>query len=177
VLVSIVIGFALTTLLGGAVRLTHRRKAVVWYWPSVVWMVTLLLIDVQVWWARFSWRNTPTWTFAVYFVTLLVPIGAYALSALMVAEPDETPIDLKKEYFGRRTAFFGILIATVAASYLPDILEWGNVGNPADAAMKAGIILINVPALFSANETLHKFLAALGLVVFCAYIATLFAAL
>jgi hypothetical protein len=175
VLISIVIGFAVTTLLGGAVRLVHRRGAVIWYWPSVVWMVTLLLIDMQVWWSRFSWRSAPVWTFAIYFSMLLVPIGAYALSALQVAEPDETPIDLRKEYYGRRIVFFAILMATVAASYLPDLLESRNFGNPVDAATKAGIILINVPALFSANEGLHKFLAVFGLAVICAYIAALFA--
>ncbi len=177
VLISIVIGFAVTTLLGGAVRLVHRRKSVIWYWPSVVWMVTVLLIDLQVWWSRFSWRREHTWTFAIYFVMLLVPIGAYAMSALLVAEPDETPIDLRKEYFGRRSVFFGILMATVAISYLPDLLASGDFGSPADAAVKAGIILINFAPLFSANENLHKVNAVVGLVVICGYIGTLFAAL
>jgi hypothetical protein len=102
VLISIVIGFAITTLLAGAVRLVHRRGSVIWYWPSVVWMVTLLLIDVQVWWSRFAWRNVTTWTFVTFLAMLLVPIGAYVLSALAVAEPAELPINLRREYFIRR---------------------------------------------------------------------------
>lgn len=174
VLISIVIGFAVTTLLGGAVRLVHRRSSVVWYWPSVLWMITLLLLDAQVWWSRFGWRNLSTWTFATFFTMLLVPIGAYALSALLVAEPDERPIDLRKEYFGRRQVFFGALIATVAASYLPDLLTGGGFGNRLDASLKAGIIVVNAPALFSSDERLHKFLSVFGLVVICAYIAVLF---
>jgi hypothetical protein len=76
-------------------------------------MLTVLLIDIQVWWSRFGWRNHHTWTFAIYFAMLLVPIGAYALSALLVAESDESPIDLRKEYFARRKVFFGLLMATV----------------------------------------------------------------
>jgi hypothetical protein len=177
VLISIVIGFAITTLLSGAVRLLHRRNSVIWYWPAVVWMVTLLLIDVQVWWSRFAWRNVPTWTFATFFAMLLVPIGAYALSAMIVAEPDETPIDLRKEYFGRRQVFFGLVIASLLASYIPDVLATGRLGNPVDVWTKAALIAIDIPAMVTADEAYHKFLAVAALVAFCAYIALLFAAI
>lgn len=175
VLISIVIGFAITTLLAGAVRLVHRRDSVIWYWPSAVWMVTLLIIDVQVWWSRFAWRTLSTWSFATFIAMLLVPIGAYVLSALLVAEPAEMPIDLRKEYFARRQVFFGVLIAAIGASYLPDLLVTGRLGNPADAWTKAAIIAIGVPALFTADEAYHKFLAVATLVVFCGYVAALFA--
>lgn len=175
VLISIVIGFAITTLLAGVVRLVHRRDSVVWYWPSGVWMVTLLLIDVQVWWSRFSWRNLPTWTFATFIAMLLVPIAAYVLSALVVAEPAEMPIDLRKEYFIRRQFFFGTIIFALAASYLPDLLVNHNVGNPTDAWSKAFMIAIDIPALFTANEPYHKALAVIALVFFCWYVGALFA--
>jgi hypothetical protein len=177
VLLSIVIGFAITTLLGGVVRLVHRRSDVVWYWPAAVWFFIVLLLDVQIWWSRFGWRHVRTWSFASFFAMLLLPIGAYALSALLVAEPDEKPIDLRKEYFARRQVFFGIFIATVAASYLPDLLIGRNFGAPTDAIAKAVIIAINVPPLLSANETLHKVLAVAGVCIICAYIAVLFAQL
>jgi hypothetical protein len=174
VLISIVIGFAITTLLAGAVRLVHRRDSVIWYWPSAVWMVTLLVIDVQVWWSRFAWRNLPTWTFTTFIAMLLVPIGAYVLSALVVAEPVEMPIDLRREYFARRQVFFGVIIATIAASYLPDAFVSGNLGNPSDAWTKAFMIAIDVPALFTTNEWYHKFLAVAALLVFCGYVGFLF---
>jgi hypothetical protein len=174
VLISIVIGFAITTLLAGAVRLVHKRDSVIWYWPSVVWMVTLLIIDVQVWWSRFAWRNLPTWTFATFIAMLLVPIGAYVLSALAVAEPAEMPIDQRREYFARRQVFFGVIIAAIIASYLPDLLVNGNLGNATDAGTKAFMIAIDVPALFTANEKYHKFLAIAALAIFCGYVALLF---
>jgi len=105
---------------------------------------------------------------------LLVPIGAYVLSALIVAEPAEVPIDLRKEYFARRQVFFGVIIATIAASYLPDILVSGNLGNPVDASMKAVMMALSAPALLGANEAYHKFNAIAGLLIFCAYIGVLF---
>ena len=177
VLISIVIGFAITTLLAGAVRLVHRRDVVIWYWPSVVWMVTLLLIDIQVWWSRFGWRDLRTWTFATFVAMLLVPIGAYVLSALIVAEPAEMPIDLRKEYFGRRQVFFAVIIAALAASYLPDLFVYGNLGNRLDASMKLVMMALNVPALATANEAYHKFNAVAALLLFCGYIGVLFAQL
>jgi hypothetical protein len=175
VLISIVIGFAITTLLAGVVRLVHRRDAVVWYWPSAVWMVTMLMINVQVWWARFSWRTLPTVTFATFIAMLLVPIGAYVLSALLVAEPAEMPIDLRKEYFVRRQFFFGTMILTLAASFLPDILVNHSLGSPTDAWSKGFMIAIDIPALFTANEPYHKALAVAALLIFCWYTFALFA--
>ena len=176
-LISIVIGFAITTLLAGAVRLVHRRESVIWYWPSILWMMTLLLIDIQVWWSRFGWRHVSTWTFATFVAMLLVPIGAYVLSALIVAEPAEMPIDLRKEYFARRQVFFGVIVATLAASYLPDVFVYGTLGNRVDVAMKAVMIALNVPALLTANQTYHKLNAVVALLIFCAYIGVLFAQL
>jgi len=177
VLLSIVVGFAITTLLAGAVRLIHRRNAVVWYWPTLLWMITMLLLDVQIWWSRFSWRTLPTWTFATFFAMLLVPIGAFALSALLVAEPDEKPIDQRKEYFARRQAFFGIGVFTIAASFLPDLLVTGHWGHPLDVAVKSTWIVLDCLALVSANERFHKGLAIVTLLMTGAYIALLFAAI
>jgi hypothetical protein len=177
VLISIVIGFAITTLLAGAVRLIHRRATVIWYWPTLLWMITMLLLDVQIWWSRFSWRTLPTWTFATFFAMLLVPIGAFALSALLVAEPDETPIDQRKEYFARRQAFFAIGAFTIAASFLPDLLVTGHWGRPLDVAVKVTWIILDVLALVTANEVFHKAVAVVTLAMTCAYIGLLFAAI
>lgn len=137
-------------------------------------MLTLLIIDVQVWWSRFSWRNLPSWTFATFISMLLVPIGVYVLSALLVAEPAELPIDLRKEYFGRRQVFFSVMIAAIAASYLPDLLTSDRLGSTPDVAMRAVMIALDVPAVFSANERYHKFLAIAALLMFCGYVAVLF---
>jgi hypothetical protein len=175
VLISIVIGFAITTLLSGAIRLVHRRSKVVLYWPSILWMITMLLLNVQIWWSRFQWQWLKTWTFATFFAMLLVPIGAFALSALLVAEPDETPIDQRKEYFARRQIFFGIAIFTLAVSFLPDLLVNGNWGRPLDVAIKAGWIALDIVAIATANEVVHKVLAVVTLIVTCAYIGLLFA--
>lgn len=177
VLISIVIGFAITTLLAGAVRLIHRRDAVIWYWPTPLWMITMLLLDVQIWWSRFSWRTLPTWTFATFFAMLLVPIGAFALSALLVAEPDEKPIDQRKEYFVRRQAFFGIAAFTIAASFLPDLLVTGHWGRPLDVEVKVVWIILDVLALVIASEPFHKAIVIVTLVMTCAYIGLLFAAI
>jgi hypothetical protein len=175
VLISVVIGFAITTLLAGAVRLIHRRDAVIFYWPTELWMITMLLLNVQIWWSRFAWRALQTWTFATFFAMLLVPIGAYALSALLVAEPDERPIDQRKEYFARRQAFFIIGVFTLVASFLPDLLVNGNWGRPLDVALKVTWIILDVLALVTANEIFHKAIAVVTLAMACAYIGLLFA--
>jgi hypothetical protein len=48
VLISIILGLAVTQVLQGFRGLMLARSRVRAYWPSMVWAVALLLIDVQV---------------------------------------------------------------------------------------------------------------------------------
>ena len=56
VLVSIIVGLALTQLLSGAARLIQLRRRVVMHPATLWWMASLFLINVQVWWVAFERR-------------------------------------------------------------------------------------------------------------------------
>ena len=71
VLLSIVLGLAITQLLSGFAALVHARRRVTMYWPVPVQMAVTLLITVQVWWAMFGLREVRHWTFAAFLILLL----------------------------------------------------------------------------------------------------------
>jgi len=54
VLVSIIVGLALTQLLSGAARLIQLRRRVPMHATTLLWMAMLFLIDIQVWWVAFE---------------------------------------------------------------------------------------------------------------------------
>ena len=75
VLVSIVIGLAITQILQGYRTLLISRRRVRFFGPTLAWGGLLLLIAVQSWWAMFGMRQHGRWTFVQFAIVLLLPIG------------------------------------------------------------------------------------------------------
>jgi len=64
VLMSIIVGLAITQILKGYRGIVLSRQRVVTYWPTLVWSGSLLVMNVQSWWASFGLREVQNWTFA-----------------------------------------------------------------------------------------------------------------
>jgi len=63
VLLSIILGLAVTEVLQGFRRLLQSRARVRLYWPTITWAFLLFVIYVQSWWAMFGLREHHDWTF------------------------------------------------------------------------------------------------------------------
>ena len=74
VLISVILGLAVTQILKGFRGILLSRTRVRIYWPVIAWAVLLLLICVQSWWAMFELRHYQPWTFAAFAVVLLQTI-------------------------------------------------------------------------------------------------------
>jgi hypothetical protein len=100
VLISIILGLAITEILQGLRGLVIARARVRMYWPSVAWAVLTILVSVQSWWAMFGMRQLESWTFVQFAVVLIQVIATYMLAALVLPdfEGDHT-IDLRTHYF------------------------------------------------------------------------------
>jgi len=62
VLVSIIIGLALTRLLSGAARLIQLRRRVRPHAITLGWMAFLFLANIQIWWVAFERREESQWS-------------------------------------------------------------------------------------------------------------------
>jgi hypothetical protein len=83
VLLSIILGLAITQILKGFRGLLQSRKRVRLYWPALAWAGLLLLIYVQTWWAMFGLRSHHDWTFGAFAIVLLQTIVLYMLAGLV----------------------------------------------------------------------------------------------
>ena len=63
VMVSVVLALALAQLLRALTEVVFNRRR---YWVHALWMLCLVLLIVQVWWAYWDFNATETWTFAFY---------------------------------------------------------------------------------------------------------------
>jgi hypothetical protein len=71
VLLSIILGLAITQVLQGLRGLILTRAKVKLYIPTLIWAGLTLLIAIQGWWASFGMRTHANWTFVALLVIVL----------------------------------------------------------------------------------------------------------
>src|ERR1700744_3855413 len=71
VLLSIILGLAITQILMGYRGLLLARGRVSFYAPAIIWSVLLLVIAAQNWWSSFGLAYHRDWTFLQFSVVLL----------------------------------------------------------------------------------------------------------
>src|SRR3954469_14089882 len=86
VLLSIIIGLALAEILQGLRRRMLTDAPVQMYWPTKLWVGTLLLVCTQTWWAMFDLRQRHQWEFGQFLVLLLHSILLYLAAGIVLPE-------------------------------------------------------------------------------------------
>jgi len=175
VLIAIILGLALTQILQGFRGLLHARERVAIYWPSLVWAGLIFTISVQSWWAMFGLREHQDWTFLQFAVVLLENTAIYMLAALVLPDfIDERPVDLHKTYFQQARLFYGILAAALVFSMLKDEVIFGSFPSGINLGFHLFSIAGAIAMALTRNERFHKGYTVFSVLLFVAYIATLF---
>ncbi len=178
VLLSIILGLAITQILKGFRGLRQSRMRVKLYWPALTWAALLLLIYVQTWWAMFGLRSHHNWTFGAFAIVLLQTIVLYMLAGLVF--PDffgEDVVDLRVNYDAHRSWFFSLAILVGLVSIGKDFILDGALPEPRNLSFHLVFILTAAIAAITRREWYHKtgVLGTAGLFGF--YITLLFARL
>ena len=177
VLLSIIIGLAVTQVLQGLRALILTRETARLYPPALMWAFLMLLIATQMWWSSFGLSDHEDWTFALYGLILL-QVGLFYLASGLVL-PDLTPgeIDLETDYFRNKGWFFGLLAAVAVTSIFKDVALEGHLPDPANFLFHLMLIASSIVAMMTASKRYHALLAPVSLSLFLGYIALLFARL
>lgn len=178
VLLSIILGLAITQILKGVRGLLLSRARVVVYWPTLVLCFLVLLASVQSWWTMFGLREVEVWTFPKFAIVLLQTTAVYMLAALVL--PDifgEQTVDLRKHYFAHHRLFFGLLILTLLISLAKDLVLTGHMTDNVNLGFHVGFMTAAATGAMTAKEWYHKLLCVVSLLAFGVYIALLFAKL
>jgi hypothetical protein len=177
VLLSIIIGLAVTQVLQGLRVLMLSRETARLYAPSLIWTGLLLLIATQMWWSAFGLREHTEWTFALYGLILLQMALFYLASGLVLPDLRPDNIDLEADYFRNKRWFFGLLAAAAIVSILKDVALEGELPEVLNLLFHLVLIASCAVAIVSQNRRYHAILAPVSLIVFLGYIGLLFARL
>ncbi len=177
VLLSVIIGLAITQVLQGLRALMLARESARLYAPSLIWAGVVLLIAIQMWWSSFGLRDQQDWTFGLYGLILLQTALFYLAAGLVLPDLSPERIDLEADYYRNRRWFFGLLGAAAVVSILKDVALEGSLPEPANLAFHVLLIGSCVAAILTGSRRYHALLAPASLILFAGYIALLFARL
>jgi hypothetical protein len=175
VLISLILGLAITQVLKGVRGLMQSRTRLVGYWPSVLWAILIVVISVQSWWSMFGLRHHTDWTFLQFSGVLMQTIVLYLLAALVL--PDffgDAAVNLRDHYYGHRRWFFSLLAILIVTSLVKQLIVDGELPRPLDFAFHGLFIAIGLSGATIGNARYHAFLALFGTLTVGLYIALLF---
>jgi hypothetical protein len=178
VLLSIILGLAVTQILQGYRAVLLARGRVKHSATVLIWSGLLLIFVAQAWWASFTLRDHAEWSF-VTFVVILAQMGLLYMSAALIFPdiPADGAVDLADHFDRHRGAFFGFIIAMLSASLLKSVALDGRLPPPTDLLFHFLLAMIGLVGITIRHARMQLFLACVTATLFVAYVATLFARL
>jgi hypothetical protein len=107
VLVSIIVGLAMTHLLQGLVEIAQRPKRMKIASIHLVWVIYMVITVAFWWWWQFRLQLLSPWTFQAYLFVLGYAVILYILSTLLFPKVLDPDLDLDAFFYDRRGWFFG----------------------------------------------------------------------
>ena len=178
VLLSIILGLAITQVLQGLRGLMHARARLQMYAPTMIWALLLLVAFVQSWWSEFGLRRHESWTFLGFSVVVAHSLFLYMLGALVL--PDvrgEGTVDLREHYYESHRWFFSFVVLAALAGIAKDLVLDGQWPKPNNLAFQVSFAATGAIAAITRREWYHQLLAPVAALAFGCYIALLFSQL
>lgn len=105
---SVVLGVAVAQLMTSVGRLIEMRDQVRTYWVQSLWVLIVLLIDINCWWSMWDIRGAKSWKFISFLLLIGLVASLYLVTVLLFPRLPESreQIDLDAHYFKNRWFFF-----------------------------------------------------------------------
>lgn len=176
VLVSLIVGLALTQLLRGIGNMASDTNWPKSYWVHIAWTVYLFAYTTMFWWWEFQFVSVE-WKLSLY--VLLVVYATLLYFTAIIVQPSNVKgiIDFKDYYYEKRHIIFGTWIFITMWDILDSLAK--GAGHLFDLGpnylightitfIGAGI------AIWTSNERYHQIFVAVLWAMFCMNMVTLF---
>ena len=171
VVMSIVIGLAITQLLKGVAQLYRTRAKVRTYWLHWAWIILLVVFSLLVWWTYWSYRTITDWTFLRFTLYLSPAVAFYLLTAIAFPDPDEGVANLRDFYFANRAGFFGTFALYTALAGITAMFVRGMPVTDPSNLFRLGVLALMLVAMRSGNARVHAVIFTLSAVLLLGFVA------
>ena len=169
VVMSMVLGMAITQLLRGMAQLHRARARVRTYWLHWGWVTLLVVFSLLLWWTFWNYRGITEWNFLRFALYLSPIIVLYYVAAVAFPDPSDNVTALREYYYANRKAFFG---AFALCGVLASAVAAGIRGLPlSDSSylFRLGLVVFMLALVRSSNARVHA-----AVFVLCASLMVVF---
>jgi hypothetical protein len=113
VLISIILGMGMTRLISGLAAIVQRWHNVKIYWPHLLLIPIVFVIQIQDWWATYGMASEKNWSLTTFLFVIIYPVILYLIARLLFpVRWVGKPFDLKEFYFCnyKKIYFFMMLL-------------------------------------------------------------------
>lgn len=162
ILLSVIIGLALTELLTGVASLLRVRETVQFYWVHVGLQFGIFFALLQQWWESWDLAGLEVLSFGAVLL-LIVPSLVLFLIAHMLFPRPATGANLEDYYYKQSPIIWGLVVfGTLEGTFLIPLLEREPIFHAANISGLPTIALCVVLAV-STNRRVHAILAPMVL--------------
>ncbi len=176
-LTAVVVGLAITHLLGCVAGIVNERPRVRAYWLHVAWLVLAFAIIAQFWFASFFWAHDAEAvgrSFPEFLAFLSVPVALYLSTSMLAPQvpPAPEPFDFRTYYYARHRSIFLMFAITLVALGVHRTLVSGQVWLRTTNVIRATGVVCLVALAIWRNRLLHELM--MGALVTLFVVFTLF---
>jgi hypothetical protein len=173
VLISIILGLALTHILRGLGRIIQVRHEIRIYWVQVVWAVNVVIYVLSVWWSMYWWKGLGDWTFEWFLFVTAYAIAVFIWAYMLVPAEVVAGMDFRAYFLANRRWFFGIQLVVVLTD-IPETLQKAAMHlRPVPTQyglLIACLLLVSVVGIITDNRRVHAALCIAWLLAALAYL-------
>lgn len=165
VLISVLLGLAITHLVVGMVSMIQNRESTRLYWVHLLWVLNVITYITQWWWAFHYWEKLDSWSMSVFYLLFIYSLILTAIAGLLFPVHGSVT-DYRIFYYKQFRWFFTLQFLWLSLDIV-EVTVKASLGLrpiPSDYFLfTIPMILFFLAAVFVKNPKYHAFLV---LVVF-----------
>ena len=162
VMVALILALALAQALRGLSEIVTSKNR---YWPHTLWLVTMVFLIVQAWWANWDYNAVEEWRITSYLLTLAAPAISFAGVYFLVPATRSVTIDWREHFYAVKPWFFGLLLTYLLVAIIESITQFGTPVIHPYRIFQVLLIVIILAGAMSRNEYVHRSLPVLFLLI------------
>jgi hypothetical protein len=162
VLVSIIVGLAMTHLMQGVVDVIQNPQRMKPWWVHLLWVALMLFTAVFFWWFEYQYHTVQQWTFGLYLLILIYAFNLYVAAALLFPFDQGDFTSYEDYFFAKRTWFLGLFIIAQVLDVIDTAMKGARHFSDFGATYliaEGFFVALALVGIKTANRTYHAILA------------------